>query len=105
MAKVNLTTLKLEEVSFVSDKISVSAFFPQPAIGETVQTNINLKQASKIKHEIYNMLGQRIVESTWQHYKVGAHAYPINTKLASGSYFVKISTDYGYFKSLKLIVN
>lgn len=103
MAKVNLNSpTTVQELSIVSDAISISDIFPLPA-QNCAYTNMKLSKTTKLKYEIINTQGQKINESEWKEYPSGNHKLIINTDLPAGTYFINFSTNNGYFKNQKLI--
>ncbi len=104
MAKTNLDgTLSVDEYTMISDNISVSSLYPLPT-ENNAHSIIKLKEATNIKHQIFNALGQKVKESDWKQYQPGKHTLTFDfTSYGTGTYFVKIKTSKGYFKSMKLI--
>ena len=105
MAKVNLNNINVgvQEFSTLSDKISISDLYPQPMTSNVVFADIDLKNSTQLRYDIYNMAGQRVTASDWKKYSAGSHTLSIDLDYASGSYYVKIMNDSGYFKSMKLV--
>lgn len=106
MAKVGLNnagSVSVQEFSAISDKISISDLYPQPMINNVIYADISLKKNAKIKYEIYNMAGQKIVDSDWRQYSTGRSKMTIDFDYPAGSYIVKIMNDTAYFKSMKLV--
>jgi len=104
MSKVDLNSLLdagVVEHGVVSDKISVT-LYPQPVEG-VVNASIELAEKTTLKYEIYDNAGKRMNVPKWEDYSLGEHEIAIDLDAPAGMYFVKFSTDKGYFKSMKLI--
>lgn len=103
MTKVLLNgTTSVVEQTLISDKISISTLYPQPA-KNLVHATINLKESSNIKYEILDNNGKKVSDSEWVNYSNGKHNLEIDLNFPAGIYFVKFTSDKGYFKSMKLI--
>ena len=104
MSKVDLNSLLdagVVEHGVVSNKISVT-LYPQPVEG-VVNASIVLAEKTTLKYEIYDNAGKRMNVPKWEDYSLGEHEIAIDLDAPAGMYFVKFSTDKGYFKSMKLI--
>lgn len=104
MSKVDLNSLLdagAVEHSVISDKISVT-LYPQP-VEDVVNASIALAEKTTLKYEIYNNAGKRMNVPKWEDYSLGEHEIVIDLDAPAGMYFIKFSTDKGYFKSMKLI--
>lgn len=103
MAKVNLNNPQsIEQQSIITDKINISMLYPIP-VENIVHSNIELFEATNIRYEIINSMGQKLRDTEWVNYTSGKHLLTINFDFPIGTYFIKIITDKGYFKSVKLI--
>lgn len=103
MAKVNINApTSVEELSVVSDKISVSDLYPQPA-GDIVYTKLKLREATKMKYTLYDQHGQIVIDAPWSTYGSGEHTLAMPCNVAAGLYYVNITSDKGYSKKIKLI--
>ncbi len=104
MSKININGpfLNVQEHSLISENFKIGELYPNPG-KNTVYSDIQLHQTSKLRYQIFNQAGQKLIESEWKTYKEGAHQLEINHSLPSGLYLVKIQTNEGYHKSLKLI--
>ncbi len=104
MAKVSLGNpmVGVEEIGTISELMSVSNVFPQP-IGDIVNANVILNEPMKLKSEIIDVTGKKVFQSEWRKYDSGEHNISIPSSFGSGSYYLKIVSDKGYFKSIKLI--
>ena len=65
--------------------------------------SIVLAEKTTLKYEIYDNAGKRMNVPKWEDYSLGEHEIAIDLDAPAGMYFVKFSTDKGYFKSMKLI--
>jgi len=103
MAKVNLTdVVSVEEVSLISNNVSISSLYPQPVINNAY-TDIELKETTNIKYQILNTSGQILKSTDWVEYRTGKHKLEFNLDLSAGVYLITLTTNYGYFKTLKFV--
>lgn len=103
MAKVDINNpSSIEHQSVISDKINISMLYPMP-VENVAYSNIELFEAASVKYEIINSIGQKLREIEWINYSAGKHLLKIDFDLPTGTYFIKIITDKGYFKNIKLI--
>ena len=103
MAKVNLTNVvSVEEVSSLSNKVTISSLYPQPVI-DNAYTDIELKETTNIKYQILNTSGQILKSTDWIEYPTGKHTLEFNLDQPAGAYLIAISTKYGYLKTLKFV--
>ena len=103
MAKVNLGgPLNIEESSIISNELAVSSLYPIPA-SDLVYSDIDLKDATKIKYAILNESGETVKTTDWVTYSAGKHTLTFNIDGSTGAYFIKLVTEKGYFKTMKLI--
>lgn len=108
MAKVNLTNivtnvLNVEELSLISNKISISSPYPQPITNDNIYSDIVLRETTNIKYQILNNSGQVLKKTDWVEYKTGEHKVNFKLNLSAGFYFINVETDYGYFKTMKFV--
>jgi hypothetical protein len=103
MVKATLdSTLGVAEQSRISGKISVSSLYPQPA-SDAVYTKVRLLEPATLRYEIVDSKGQVIRDSRWVDYQPGDHVITIGLDFPAGTYIVKVVSDKGYFKNMKLI--
>jgi len=105
MAKTSLDdgSLSVDEFTMISDAISISSLYPQPT-EDNAYSIVKLNETTELKYEIFNLIGQKIKESNWKQYQSGEHTLAFDfSSYGVGTYFVKIKTSKGYFKSMKLI--
>ena len=101
MAKVNLAKpLNIEELSLVSNKITVSSLYPQPCLNEAY-SDIQLSEATNIKYQIVNNSGQVLKSTNWAEYQAGKHQLNFELNLPAGVYLITLTTNRGYFKTMK----
>lgn len=73
----------------ISQTLEVKSAYPNPFNPETL-IPFQLSERSRVKIEIYNMLGQRVARLTDQIYDPGLHQVRFNaTNMASGIYFIR----------------
>lgn len=83
---INNTPVALQEL----DKVAVEnvQVFPNPTSGKT-NLILNLDRTSKVKMELFNVLGQKVESITNAEYQVGEHSFEVNaTNLVKGVYFI-----------------
>jgi hypothetical protein len=103
MAKVSLNSpVGVEEFTIVSEETSISTLYPQPA-NEFVHTDIQLKENTRLKYEVFDNLGKKISENNWIDYLAGKHTISIKSNFIPGIYYVRFASDNGYFKTMKFI--
>ncbi len=66
--------------------------YPNPITNGEFNVILELKRGSKIRIEIYNLQGVRVLSNETEQYKQGTHKIKVNVNaLRSGNYFVKIN--------------
>ncbi|MDP1802416.1 MAG: T9SS type A sorting domain-containing protein [Bacteroidota bacterium] len=95
----NVTTLKEN-----SSSLSLIEVYPNPTNNAATLT-LNLAKETKVKIEVENILGQKVMDVYAGNLNAGENSVKINTaELANGNYFVSYS-DNETSKKIKLIVN
>ena len=103
MSKVNLNgVVSVIEQTVISENISISNLYPQPA-GKIANFDLILNESATIKYEIFDNTGKRIKDSDWINYNAGAAQLTIDLDMPVGIYFVQLKSKQGYFKNTKLI--
>ncbi len=103
MAKVNLSSqLSIKESTLISEKITVSSLYPQP-VSNTVHSDIELLEPTKIKYQVSNNLGQLLKSTEWTSYTAGKHTLEFNLDLSAGTYYITVTSEKGYFKTMQFI--
>ncbi|MFI1743314.1 right-handed parallel beta-helix repeat-containing protein [Thalassobellus sediminis] len=91
-------TLSLKKNEFLNNFSN----FPNPFLNET-RVVFNLKQASKIKTYIYNLMGLKVFELPERTFSTGKNSFNLNrNELASGNYLLVLKSSDGQ-KNTKLI--
>lgn len=72
---------------------SLSQNFPNP-FNPTTEINFSIPKETKVKIDIYNVLGQKVITLLDRKIKQGSHSITFNAKnLSSGAYFYRLTTD------------
>jgi hypothetical protein len=95
----NVTALKESNGS-----VSLMEVYPNPT-NNAATLNLNLVKETKVKIEVENILGQKVMDVYNGNLNAGENSVKINTtELANGNYFISCSDDKAS-KKIKLIVN
>ncbi len=85
----------LNEINLVSDNISVGKIYPNPSSG-VFNIDIDLKKATDVKIEVFDVLGKMIYQRDKSKYSQGKHSVKINVENhKTENCFVLIKTNYG----------
>ncbi|MBX7154676.1 MAG: T9SS type A sorting domain-containing protein [Candidatus Kapaibacterium sp.] len=102
MAKVSISSnpelfpLGAEEITPVSDELSVQEAQPNPAVGNT-QISFALAAPSDVEYILTDVQGNVIQRNTLGVQTEGTHTITVPLQqVASGSYFIRINTKFGY---------
>lgn len=98
-AKVNIDNPNLAiERGMVIEQFGLSPLYPVPA-KDVLNTLISLSEASKVKYQIINSLGQTVQDSEWKKYTSGDHELQVELDHADGVYILQVMTEQGYFRN------
>jgi len=93
----------VSEQSIIKEGINISSIYPQP-VNNQIKLDIDLLDQQNLKFEILNVKGQKINESPFETFGSGLSTYSKDINLLPGNYFLKVSSDKGYFKTVKFVV-
>jgi len=97
----DINTVGVENIDVLSGSFNM---YPNPANNET-NLIFNLKQESEVSIEIFDLVGQRVLQPTQNSFAAGNHTIPLNTaELNTGAYIVALRSGDELIRS-KLIVN
>ncbi|MBN2571240.1 MAG: T9SS type A sorting domain-containing protein [Ignavibacteriales bacterium] len=87
---VNKNPTKIEDEIVTPEKFSLEQNYPNP-FNPSTTIRFSLPSDSKVKLEIYNLLGEKITELVNTDLKAGQHEFQFNSNnLSSGVYFYRI---------------
>ena len=98
-------TQSVEKITPINSDFIFQEISPNPASDE-INIKFQLNKDSKIKFSILDLNGNLVKDIPETYMQSGLFDTPVNiSALASGSYFIKVSTDFGYavnqFKVIK----
>lgn len=104
MAKVSINDpmVSIEEMGVISDKISISALYPNPIDGQ-INLDIELQKSYKLQSIIMDIDGKQLWTSDWVDYSLGKHQLSHSCDLSPGTYLFQVKSDKGFFKTIKFI--
>jgi hypothetical protein len=77
--------------SIATTTFNVSQNTPNPATDQTI-INVTLPASARVKVEVYDLLGQKVLAIPSSNYSAGVHPFKIDcTKLSHGVYFYEVS--------------
>ncbi len=95
-------TLRLKASSSLPEKFIVSKNYPNP-FNSTTKIDLSLPNNSKVKIEVFNILGQKVKTVLNKEYAAGIYSIPIEIdKLSSGMYIYVVTAGEQY-KSGKMV--
>ena len=99
------SAVHLEDFGTISSKFGITGPSPNPVMDE-MKISLQLQESSKVAISVYNKAGLLIKEITSQHYEPGHYDFSYKTNaLPSGTYILKVHTDFGFKAKQFLVVN
>ncbi len=104
MAKVSLsdTITSVDELSVITDKISIEAIYPQP-VASSFRLKFSVREKTKLSYKIIDNSGGVVYESSGNLYSPGEHTLPVVCNIPSGLHHMIVVSDNGFLKSMKFI--
>ena len=102
-AVIDGTMVSLIEVGTISDVIKIDRLYPNP-INDVTKLNFELKESMNLKTEIISLSGSILWTHKLTSFNAGKHSLIISGEtLVPGRYFVRLSSDTGYYQCIKMI--
>ncbi len=100
---INNPSTGIQEISSISDKISIGTVYPNPAINNA-EIKINLKEKTNLHYKIIDITGKEVNSSAKISFPAGKSRIELvlNT-LQTGIYFLKITSGKGFIKTIKIM--
>ena len=84
------------DINLVSDKFNILSIAPNPSNGE-FSVEINLKNTTKLSVRLFDLSGKQLYYKRYNNQLSGKQTLNINlNNINTGTYFLKINTDFGY---------
>ncbi len=92
----NEYTVGTYEINLVTDKITISDIYPNPSNG-SFSININLKKSSKLSFQLFDLNGKQVYYKKYNNTLKGNQNFNLKINdIISGTYILKISSDFGF---------
>ena len=104
--KLDSVYVGMNDISVISEKISLEKMFPNPASDE-LNLSLYLNNTTDIRITVYDMLGKEVKKINTGKLSKGTHIQTLNIReLNTGKYVMLIESDFGYIsRSFSIIRN